>query len=187
MKFSKFFLIGLILVSGLVIGMAVPYLTMDSSVAAANDDVGFKFQYAAKFVCGQSFRQIEFQAGKYSTAVNVHNPSGEAFVLLRKKIAMTSTDRPEEGPEFRGKVSEYIFEDLGPDQAFAVDCEEIPSEFISDFPGIPGTLNLVEGFLVIESTESIDVTAVYTASGWPGAQSRVSSIDVEQIRERQLY
>jgi hypothetical protein len=38
-----------------------------------------------------------------------------------------------------------------------------------------------EGFLVIESSHSLDVVAVYTAG-----DQKVSSIDVEQIRERKL-
>ena len=40
-----------------------------------------------------------------------------------------------------------------------------------------------EGFLVIESTDSLDVVAVYTAGG---RGEQVASIDVEQIKERKL-
>jgi hypothetical protein len=45
----------------------------------------------------------------------------------------------------------------------------------------------IEGFVLIQSRESLDVSAVYTsaaldANGRPTAQS---GIDVEQIRERQ--
>ena len=40
-----------------------------------------------------------------------------------------------------------------------------------------------EGFLVVESTQSLDVVAVYTA-GARGAE--VASIDVEHVPERRL-
>ncbi len=40
-----------------------------------------------------------------------------------------------------------------------------------------------EGFLVIESRASLDVTAVYMAGGKNGY---VTSMDVEQIKERKI-
>jgi hypothetical protein len=41
----------------------------------------------------------------------------------------------------------------------------------------------IEGFLVIQSSQSLDVTAVYTAGPRAG---EVASIDVEQIRGRRI-
>jgi hypothetical protein len=58
-----------------------------------------------------------------------------------------------------------------------VDCERIARAYGMRF------IHGAEGFLVVESAHSLDVTAVYTAG--PVAEG-VHSIDVEQIRERQL-
>lgn len=44
---------------------------------------------------------------------------------------------------------------------------------------------ITRGFSSIESAQSLDVVAVYTA-GKTGVDSGVSSIDVEYIRERRL-
>jgi hypothetical protein len=76
-----------------------------------------------------------------------------------------------------GDIGEHV---LGPDQALAVDCTDIRRQL-----GFPRPY--IEGFVVIQSRESLDVSAVYTsaaldANGRPTAQS---GIDVEQIRERQ--
>jgi hypothetical protein len=74
-------------------------------------------------------------------------------------------------------ISDFIKEKLRPDQATKVDCSRI-GEF--ELPLIHG----FEGFLVIESTLSLDVVAVYTAA--KKRADGVDSIDVEYIRERKL-
>ena len=97
---------------------------------------------------------------------------------MRKKIALTFPPA-EQSP---GAVSEFIFEALGPDQAFGVDCEEIPFEFFPDVEtGFPP---YVKGFLVVESDLSLDVIAVYTAGDL--LSTGVGSIDVEPVRERRI-
>jgi hypothetical protein len=58
-----------------------------------------------------------------------------------------------------------------------VDCSQLESKF-----GIVPVHGL-EGFLVIESTASLDVTAVHMAG--PRGED-VASIAVEQVRERQI-
>ena len=69
-----------------------------------------------------------------------------------------------------------------PDQAFGVDCEEIPFEFFPDVEtGFPP---YVKGFLVVESDLSLDVIAVYTAGDL--MSTGVGSIDVEDVRERRI-
>jgi hypothetical protein len=62
------------------------------------------------------------------------------------------------------------------DEATSVDCSQVQNfgtTFIHGF----------EGFLVIESTLSLDVVAVYTAGPKGG---EVASIDVEHVHERRL-
>jgi hypothetical protein len=128
---------------------------------------GYKFQYAAKFICtanipGTSQTSDAVVPGSYQTAVNIHNPQN-VKVKLRKKIA---------SPIGISKYFEFI---LAPDAVARITCAQI-REF---------GLNLIhgfEGFLVIESSLSVDVVAVYTAAG----KEHVSSIDVETVKERKL-
>ncbi|MEK6288980.1 MAG: hypothetical protein AABO57_24945 [Acidobacteriota bacterium] len=73
-----------------------------------------------------------------------------------------------------GPISGFKKSKLEPDGAAKVDCSAIGNFGIHAIHG-------VEGFLVIESDLSLDVIAVYTAG-----KGEVQSIDVEQVRERQI-
>jgi hypothetical protein len=136
----------------------------------------FPFQYAVKFICtsnipGTSQTTTSLLPGSYATVVNVHNPNSKAASFRMKLATATSTkvDPPQ--------ITKFIKESLKPDQATKVDCSRI-----GEFGNQP--IHGFEGFLVIESTLSLDVVAVYTAAGRGG--EGVSSIDVEYIRERKL-
>ena len=127
----------------------------------------YRFQYAAKFICtanipGTSQTTDAFVPGSYQTAVNIHNPQNR-LVKMRKKIASPI------------EISKYFGFSMKPDAVERITCGQL-----SDF-GVH-LIHGFEGFLVIESTHSIDVVAVYTAAG----TNQVSSIDVEQIKERKL-
>ena len=131
----------------------------------------FRFQYAAKFLCtanlpGTSQTTDSLLPGVYQTVINIHNPNNQV-ARIRKKIAVTNPPA----------ISKFVDGALKPDEAAKVDCTDIVRDFGLAF------IHGAEGFLVIESTLSLDVTAVYTA-GPRGAG--VSSIDVEQINERKL-
>ena len=137
--------------------------------STSTEETRLRFQYAAKFLCvanipGTSVTTTSVHPGAYSTAINIHNPNGEV-VRLREKIAM--------GPEV---ISDFVEDTLNADAMMRIDCSEISSRF---GPFIHGS----EGFLVIESSHSLDVIAVYTA-GPAGGQ--VASIDVELVQERML-
>jgi hypothetical protein len=124
-----------------------------------------RFQYAAKFLCtanipGTSQTTTSLLPGSYQTVVNIHNPNRET-ASLRMKIAVAG-----------GPISKFKRSKLGPDEAAKVDCS-------ANF-GIHA-IHGIEGFLVIESDLSLDVIAVYTAG-----KGEVQSIDVEQVRERQI-
>ena len=131
----------------------------------------FRFQYAAKFICtanipGTSQTTDSLLPGVYQTVVNIHNPNNQT-ARIRMKIAVTN-------PPI---VSEFVKSGLKPDEAVKVDCTDVTRDFGITF------IHGAEGFLVIESTRSLDVTAVYTAGPRGG---EVASIDVEQIKERRL-
>jgi hypothetical protein len=130
----------------------------------------FRFQYAAKFLCtsnipGTSQTSGSVLPGVYVTVVNVHNPNSQV-VRFRKKIAVIGHD-----------PSRYVGDELKPDHATKVDCGDITRDFGISF------IHGIEGFLVIESTDSLDVIAVYTA-GKNGRE--VESIDVEHVPERRI-
>ena len=142
---------------------------MARKTAIVRPTVRYRFQYAVKFLCtanipGTSQTSTAVLPGVYQTAVNIHNPNPQV-VRLRKKLAVRS-----------GQISPFLDGQLKPDEATSVDCSQVQSfgtAFIHGF----------EGFLVIESTLSLDVVAVYTAGPKGG---EVSSIDVEHVPERRL-
>ena len=128
----------------------------------------YGFQYAVKFICtsnipGTSQTTDAFVPGNYQTAVNIHNPQN-ILVKFRKKIASPIG------------ISKYFDDRLKPDAVERITCAQIRDFGLHLIHGF-------EGFLVIESTHSLDVVAVYTAAG-QGQQ--VSTMDVEQIKERKL-
>src|SRR5215210_2031731 len=128
----------------------------------------YRFQYAARFLCTSNIPMTSQTTpsvlpGNYQTTVSIHNPHDQR-VRFRRKIA------------FFSQVSEYIEDQLGPDQSTDVTCDSIARDF---GPFIHGA----EGFVVIESAHSLDVSAIYTAAK---VGDQVESIDVEQIPERRL-
>lgn len=128
----------------------------------------YKFQYAVKFICtsnipGTSQTSDAVVPGSYQTAVNIHNPQNTA-IKLRKKIASPVG------------ISKYFDGALKPDEVERVVCAQLGNFGIRLIHGF-------EGFLVIDSSHSIDVVAVYTAEG---NNQGVTTMDVEQIRERKL-
>ena len=136
------------------------------------------FEYGAKLVCGlqRDPSDMRLTRGAYATTINIHNPN-EGEVKFSKKLAFTFPPEEQNPGEVR-EIGEHV---LGPDQALAVDCIDIQRQ-LGQFPR-----PYIEGFVVIQSRESLDVSAVYTsaavdANGRPTAQS---GIDVEQISERQ--
>jgi hypothetical protein len=129
----------------------------------------YRFQYAAKFICtsnipGTSQTTDSLLPGSYQTVVNVHNP-GYQTVRIRAKVALGG----------KPMISKFIDGRIGPDEVTRFVCRDIREKFGMRL------IHGAEGFLVIESTKSLDVIAVYTAGPIGGA---VSSIDVETVRER---
>lgn len=135
----------------------------------SNSGSGFVFQYAAKVVCtadipGTSQSSAALLPGVYETGVNIHNPHNEG-IKLRKKVAVP------------GRITDFISGELEPDGVSRITCREMVQDFGVTF------IHGVEGYLVIESTHSLDVTAVYTAGKRGG---EVESIDVEHVPERRI-
>jgi hypothetical protein len=129
----------------------------------------YRYQYAVKFLCtanipNTSQTSTAVLPGVYQTAVNIHNPNARV-ARLRKKLAVRS-----------GQISSFVDSQLKPDEATSVDCSQVQDFGVTFIHGF-------EGFLVIESTLSLDVVAVYTAGARGG---EVTGIDVEHVPERRL-
>ncbi len=140
-----------------------------------------RYQYAAKAVCGiqKEPEDMRLARGLYATTVNIHNPQ-DRDVAFKKKLALTyppAEQRP-------GKVIPIGEDRLRADEALKVDCLDIRRRL---FPqGFPTPY--IEGFVVIESNASLDVTGVYTTASLDvnGRVTDHSSIDVERVPERRL-
>ena len=140
-----------------------------------------RFEYAAKLVCGvqKDPKDMRLARGFYATTINVHNPAG-GRVAFTKKLALTVPP----GKQQPGKVLPILKDKLGPDEALAVDCEDLAKRYFDGQLPAP----YIEGFVVIRSAESLDVTAVYSTAALSreGTAGDHSSIHVEPIRERVL-
>ena len=131
-------------------------------------------QYAAKFVCGTSDGKI-LAPGIYFTAVNVHNPTYKE-INFRVKVAVALPGLQ------AGPVSEFRDAKLGPDEALEIDCPDIFSPNIFQFPTRKRP-RFMKGFVVIESPVELDVVAVYTAAN---TKKQVESLHMERVPARQV-
>lgn len=114
------------------------------------------YKYAAKLVCGVQPEENDGRLvrGSYATTVNILNPQ-EREVRLVKTLSLTYP--PEE--QRPGNVLTIGKDLLRPDQALKVDCADIQRRLFPN--GLPASY--IEGFVVIESSGSLDVTAVYSS------------------------
>ena len=158
-----------------ILSISIFLFTISVSAQESNDQQSDRsfYQYAAQFTCGANPQAIaRVLPGQYATSVNIHNPHG-SNIELRKRVALTFPP-PEQKA---GAVSEPISDKLGPLEALKVACDEIPTEFFSEAADLPP---YVHGFLIIESLNELNVTAVYTT----GTAEEVDSIDVEEVTGR---
>jgi hypothetical protein len=137
-----------------------------------------RFQYAAKVLCGELPERGPGLApalapGIYRTEVNVHNPS-DREVTLRKSLAVVGPPGEQTPGELYSDGDPHI---LGPGHALAVDCQRLGKLLRPPPP-------YFVGFLIIDSTDSVDVTAVYTTAGF--RELTAPGIAVEQIKERKI-
>ena len=156
--------------TGVVLFFALAFVAMAPASGAEPEQL---YQYAVKFACGSSDGSGPMAAGDYATALNVRNPTDQT-VRLRAKVMPTyiggAVIQPvgeSEDSNMRGVLA------LQPYEARGVGCEQILDR-------VPDAGDeLVEGFVVILSVRSLDVVAVYTASG-----DGEVAMDVETIAQR---
>ena len=145
------------------------------------------FVYSVKFICGTQNPPIPsnpctpVRQGIYATEVNIHNfhPIGtEPAVIHKLALLVVHNDKPVgREPSIAPAAPPFANITLRPGTATMDDC-----------CSLLGPLNLslgqlYIGFLVLQSTVSLNVTAVYTATD---LHSGSISIDVQSINERQV-
>jgi hypothetical protein len=160
------------------VGVMGTALTADCSVNVTPPKLS-RYEYTPKLVCGiqKDPRNMGLAKGFYGTTINIHNP-GLSKVGFAKKLALTFPP----GNQNSGQVLPIAADELESNHALAVDCNDLRTRlFNGTFPE-----PYIEGFVVIQSPQSLDVTAVYTNAdlNWKGQAKEASSIDVEQINER---
>jgi serine protease len=143
---------------------------------AAGPEEGF--EYSAKLVCGAQDdpKNMALVRGFYATTINVRNPGREP-VKLRKALALTLPP----GREEPGELIPIAEEELRPDLALAVECNELAERI-----GFPQPF--IEGFVVVRSTGRLEVVAVYTSATLTrdGTAGQSSSIHVLRVHGRPL-
>ncbi len=152
-------------------------LAVAFGACAAHAQVNYKFEYAAKFVCGLAAASpgavpgtTPVAPGYYYTAVNVHNPSTTERNQIQKRFVIALPG------EAVGRKSGFTQEELRADDAMEVDCPDI-AKHLDLRPG-----QFVKGFLVIRSTAELDIVAVYTTAISPTGP--VVSMTTERVPKR---
>lgn len=138
----------------------------------------FQFQYAVKFICGNSQAQRAAR-GTYSTNIDVHNPLIRS-VSFRKKLVFQF--REGEG----STIKPFTDLQLPGDGALNFSCREIAFEVFGSFDE-EFRRPFLEGFVVIESRTELDVVALYTAANSRlRTQDQAVAISLERVPVRRL-
>lgn len=143
----------------------------------ADDPRDARYEYAAKFVCGTREDFREQGSVRYDTIVNIRNPGPEdTEIAKRLELALPP------GGQRPGDTHDISSDQLGARQTLASNCEDVIRRVFGG--GLPAPF--IDGYLVLESPTSLDVTAAYltdltTSRGLVG-----SDIEVESVRERRL-
>lgn len=137
------------------------------------------YSYSVKFVCGtQEPTQgcTSVRPGVYATEINIHNFK-DTETPIKKYVLPVVLGEHALGrePGFTGPRAEESIV-LPPNTATMDDCCRI-LELLFSFPP-PPSFPVTIGFLVIESPQELNVTAVYTATD---LRFGFISIDVEQV------
>jgi hypothetical protein len=115
------------------------------------------YQYAAKIVCGiqSDSSDLRLRPGTFATTVNVLNPVLET-VRFRKRLAVSYPPDPQR----QGETYEISIDSLDGLRALETNCDDLIERAFGGVPPSP----YFEGFVVLTSPMSLDVTAVYTST-----------------------
>ena len=133
----------------------------------------FGYEYSVKMICGigttSNPARVSFGVvpQTYATTVNIANVT-DSVIQFDKGIMLLLPP----GAQKEQFIKPISKDSLRPNFGLATDCSDVERRL---------TLNgnpFFEGILIIRSSWSLDVTAVYTVPG---------GVDVEQIRERTTF
>jgi len=159
--------------AGILVGLAIALIAPLGSAASAQEQASIswkpKFSYPVKFVCGPSSEGFQegVVAGFHATAINIHNPSLDSRVRLKKQIARALPFQASE------PVTAFQDDVIEPNTAIEVECNEIRMRMPASM-----TTQFRTGFLVILSDAPLNVVSVYSSRPMAG---EVSTLDVEVI------
>lgn len=147
----------------------------NDSDTARLEVICLRFEYAAKFVCGDGRENQSIPAvpGLYETIVNVHNFQNREMPFF-KKLALAFPPREQQA----GTILPIGIDRLGVDEALKADCDDLRERLRGDLPED----GFFEGYLVVQSPRRLDVDAVFTA----GLEDGVRSVHVEEVTERDM-
>ena len=138
------------------------------------------YEYAAKMICG--FQRgdptdLRLSPGGYATSVNIHNPNVEQVDFFVKLALATPPD--EIAP---GEILPLGTFSLAYDQALSVDCNNMTAALFDGELPAP----YIDGFLIVQSPASLDVTGVYSVSALDegGRPTIPSDMEIVPIAER---
>jgi hypothetical protein len=146
--------------------------------------------YTAKFVCGVAgdtniTHQPDAEAGRYATAVNLHNESGSTITFRKKAILLTVSEQ--DTPPGPIKLVETLQEN----HALKVTCEDI-YYLIGFFHHVGQIPPFMEGFVVFEvfspfgvpptAPDPLDVEAVYTYRSDLPAPTGGNGVSISVVR-----
>ncbi|HEV8455738.1 MAG TPA: hypothetical protein VGQ24_12635 [Gemmatimonadales bacterium] len=153
--------------SGYRVGSALLIVGLCGTVAAEGQGREFPFHYAVKLVCGIQRERGGVVPQSYATTINIHNPS-DSVAQFVKSWVMTLPP----GGQRPMKPRRLSVDTLGPTLALATDCVDVHRRSGSGVPPF------FEGFVLIDSSHSLDVVAVYSVPG---------GIDIVHVPERSRF
>ncbi len=146
------------------------------------------YSYAVKYVCGLQRPTVEpgeppVKAGNYATEVNIFNPQGTLNPVRKRVLVLVDQGKPVGREPDQVKARGFDAIRLGPMNATMDDCNRLWQLVYPNVPP-PVAMPLMIGYLVLHSTQPLDVRAVYTAAtpGEPGIRHSGISIDVEAVQ-----
>jgi hypothetical protein len=145
----------------------ITFSATDSGGLTASDtirvSVANPIRYSAKFVCGKS-AESGAARGTYFTAINVNNPT-DGTVSFRKRFSVGLREQ-EAGP-----LTRFYPAQLEAGRTFRVECPEVVRT-------VGAGDGFLEGFVVFETPEPLNIVAVHSAAGQSGF---VETLDVQAV------